>query len=121
MYKPHKLHMRVCKFVMWLYCRILLVSCNTLGHCLCHLFASLGLAVAVGHVDLALNIVKGTRRKTGIEHLKKLEAAEFGDKLGLQGGLEGLGRKRERGGREERKKRERDGGGKERRERMKGE
>ena len=96
--------MRVCKFVMWLYCRILLVSCNTLGHCLCHLFASLGLAVAVGHVDLALNIVKGTRRKTGIEHLKKLEAAEFGDKLGLQGGLEGIGRKRERGGREGRKR-----------------
>ena len=79
---------------------ILLVSCNTLGHSLCHLFASLGLAVAVGHVDLALNIVEGTRRKTGIEHLKKLEAAEFGDKLGLQGGLEGLGRKRERKGRE---------------------
>ena len=79
---------------------ILLVSCHTLGHSLCHLFASLGLAVAVGHVDLALNIVEGTRRKTGIEHLKKLEAAEFGDKLGLQGGLEGLGRKRERRGRE---------------------
>ena len=56
--------------------------------------------MAVGHVDLALNIVEGTRRKTGIEHLKKLEAAEFGDKLGLQGGLEGLGRKRERRGRE---------------------
>lgn len=66
--------------------------------------------MAVGHVDLALNIVEGTRRKTGIEHLKKLEAAEFGDKLGLQGGLEGLGRKRERrgreGGRREEKRRE---------------
>lgn len=89
---------------------ILLVSCHTLGHSLCHLFASLGLAVAVSHVDLALNIVEGTRRKTGIKHLKKLEAAEFGDKLGLQGGLEGLGRKRERkgreGGRREEKRRE---------------
>ena len=51
--------------------------CNTLGHSLCYLFAGLGLATAVGHVDHALKVVKSTRRKTGVEHLNKLEAADL--------------------------------------------